>query len=205
MVGVAWLAPTLHAQAPAATGGAGPGSAASALAWSIPSLSPAKHRQSPAGPPVHLSIPAIDVSRPLLRLGVNRDRTVQVPSPAHAELPGWFRLGPTPGETGSAVILGHVDSRSGPAVFHRLRFLESGDHVVVRRAGGTVSRFTVTKVVTYPNDEFPARKVYASHGYAALNLVTCGGAYDPDTGYQANVVVYTRLADSATARTASRS
>jgi hypothetical protein len=144
-------------------------------------------------PPVRLWIPAIGVSHRLLRLGLNADGTVQVPAPRDAAYPGWFALGPVPGELGSSVILGHVDSLDGPAVFYQLRFLTHGDRVDVALRDGAVAHFAVRRVHTYPNAAFPARKVYAPQGYAALNLVTCGGSYDPQTGYQSNVVVYTRL------------
>jgi hypothetical protein len=146
----------------------------------------------PASPPVRLSIPAIDVSARITKLGVNPDRTVEVPSdPATA---GWYRYGPHPGERGSAVILGHVDSDLGPAVFYRLRHLVPGDRITVRAADGSVVRFRVTRIRTYPNAEFPAQQVYGPHGRRhGLQLVTCGGAYDSEDGYQANVVVYTTL------------
>lgn len=147
----------------------------------------------PSSAPVHLSIPAIGVSKRLLRLGLQPDRTVEVPSPADADYPGWYRLGTAPGQIGSAVILGHVDSLTGPAVFYELRSLEKGNRVDVRLADGAVAHFTVERVTTYPNREFPAREVYASSGDRALNLVTCGGTYDKGRGgYQSNVVAYTR-------------
>jgi len=143
-------------------------------------------------PPVHLRIPAIAVSARVTRLGLNPDRTVEVPSdPATT---GWYRLGPTPGEQGSAVILGHVDSMSGPAVFYRLRDLRRGDLVEVDAADGDTLRFRVTSVASYLNADFPAARVYGPHGRTrGLQLVTCGGAYDERTGYQSNLVVYTRL------------
>jgi hypothetical protein len=156
---------------------------------------PARRAPSPARsrPPVHLSIPAIGVSEPLLRLGLHADRTVEVPAPRDAAYPGWFRLGPTPGQVGSAVILGHVDSLTGPAVFYELRRLARGDRVDVRLEGGAVTHFEVREVATYRNRDFPAQKVYGSHGYPGLNLVTCGGDYEKDHGgYQANVVAFTR-------------
>ena len=159
---------------------------------------PSPSTSVPAAPvgdlsPAHLSIPSIGVSRDLLRLGLNKDRTVQVPSSRDADSPGWYRLGPSPGQIGSAVILGHVDSVRGPAVFYELRTLVAGDKVDVRLRDGAVAHFAGEGVVTYPNEKFLARKVYGSHGYPALQLVTCGGKYDPETGYEANVVVYTRL------------
>ncbi|QWZ07830.1 class F sortase [Nocardioides panacis] len=156
-------------------------------------VTPAPATTQPPAPPVRLLVPTLHVSTRLLRLGVHRDGTVEVPAPEDADRAGWFRLGPPPGQVGSAVILGHVDSLSGPAVFYELRLLVPGDRVDVRLADRAVARFRVDRVRTYPNADFPARRVYGSHGYAGLNLVTCGGAYDRETGYQANVVVYTRL------------
>lgn len=144
--------------------------------------------------PVALRIPAIDVDVSVSALGLNPDRTVQVPT--NFGEPGWFRLGPSPGQVGSAVILGHVDSHEGPAVFYLLRFLRAGDRIAVRLADGVVAHFVVSKVATYLNEQFPARRVYASHGYSALQLVTCGGEFDvPTDRYLSNVVVYTSLVE----------
>jgi Sortase domain len=168
-----------------------------------PSVTPAPSPRAvePRVPPVSLSIPAIGVSRQLLRLGLRPDKTVEVPSSRDADFPGWYRLGPSPGQVGSAVILGHVDSVRGPAVFYELRSLVPGNRVDVRLRNGTVAHFAVKRVATYPNAEFPARKVYASHGVRALNLVTCGGVYDKSNGgYQSNVVAYTRLVGATAAK-----
>ena len=141
--------------------------------------------------PVGISIPAIGVTSRLVGLGLNHDGSVEVP--ADAELAGWYRLGTRPGATGSAVILGHVDSDEGPAVFYLLRTLARGDLVDVATADGRTEGFRVQSVRTYPNGEFPAQRVYAARGSRILNLVTCGGAYDAALGgYQANVVVETR-------------
>ena len=146
--------------------------------------------------PTSLHIPAIGVATDLVGLGLNDDNTVEVPE--DADKAGWFDLGPTPGRPGSAVILGHVDSSVGPAVFSRLRHLQAGDEVEVRLADGTTAPFAVTHVVTYPNDRFPARKVYAgTPRRPTLKLVTCGGRYDAEAGgYQSNVVVYTSYQQS---------
>src|SRR5680860_653176 len=142
--------------------------------------------------PVALRIPAIDVSVSLSTLGLNPDNTVQVPT--KFQEPGWYRLGPAPGQVGSAVILGHVDDKAGPAVFYRLKSLRAGDKVEVSLASGLVVHFVVTKVATYLKAQFPARLVYASRGYSALQLVTCGGQFDTHAGsYLSNVVVYTTL------------
>jgi hypothetical protein len=142
--------------------------------------------------PVQLRIPAIKVSADVTGLGLNDDRTVEVPK--DPDEVGWYRLGPSPGRPGSAVILGHVDSVHGPAVFYRLWDLKRGDRVDVRLADATVAHFKVARVVSYANEEFPATKVYrgGAGGRPALNLVTCTGAYDKAAGgYQSNLVVYT--------------
>lgn len=148
-------------------------------------------RHGPAPIPVHLSIPAIHVSLAVTRLGLQPDNTVQVPN--NPALVGWYQYGPSPGQVGSSVILGHVDSLKGPAAFYLLSSLQPGNHVDVGRADGSVAQFEVRSVVTYPNESFPARKVYGSHGWRELNLITCGGGYDRQKGYLGNVVVSTRL------------
>jgi hypothetical protein len=125
-------------------------------------------------------------------LGTNPDGTVEVPSTA--DQAGWFRLGPFPGQVGSAVVLGHVDSKQGPGVFFSLRSLVPNDRVDVSLASGVIAEFSVTAVATYPKQAFPASEVYTSHGVSALQLVTCGGAFDQATGsYLSNVVVYSTL------------
>lgn len=142
--------------------------------------------------PVALRIPAIGVSVFVSQLGLNPDQTVEVPT--DFQVPGWFRLGPSPGQVGSAVILGHVDSQLGPAVFFNLRRLVPGDTVEVALADGVVADFAVTAVAMYPKDQFPAQQVYGSHGYPGLQLVTCGGSFDARTGhYLSNIVVSTTL------------
>jgi hypothetical protein len=152
------------------------------------SLSPVVARSTP----VALRIPAIGVSVSLSQLGLNLDGTVQVPT--DFAQPGWFRLGPSPGQLGSAVILGHVDSYRGPAVFFRLRELQAGDLVEVSLADGTVAHFVVSTVTQYLKNEFPAQQVYGSHGVSGLQLVTCGGAFDTQArSYLSNVVAYTTL------------
>lgn len=143
-------------------------------------------------PPVWLTIPGIDVDTRLSRLGLQDDGTVEVPT--NPLVAGWYHLGPPPGARGSAVILGHLDSVAGAAVFARLGELVPGDAVEVSLHDGSTASFVVRTVRTYPNAEFPARRVYGAHGRPELNLVTCGGEYDAGRGgYQANVVVNARL------------
>ncbi|MCW2692843.1 MAG: putative lipoprotein [Mycobacterium sp.] len=146
----------------------------------------------PRSVPVALHIAAIGLSVPLGRLGLNPDGTAQVPR--DYQRPGWFEPGPSPGQTGSAVLLGHVDSYQGPAVFFKLRLLAPGDVVDVTLADGGVLHFRVTAVASYAKDQFPSQQVYGSHGYSALQLVTCGGVFDARTrNYLSNVVAYSSL------------
>ena len=160
-----------------------------------PTADPAPPVLAPRAGDVHptgLRIPSIGVSTTVTDLGLQPDGTVEVPDdPAQV---GWYEPGPDPGEPGSAAVLGHVDSRTGPAVFHRLGDLRAGQRVEVVRVDRSVAVFTVRAVRTYPNADFPATRVYRSTGRRSLTLVTCGGAYDRDRGgYQANVVVFAEL------------
>ena len=152
---------------------------------------PAAAAPETAAEPVRLRIRSIGVTARVTQLGLNPDRTVEVPgNPAET---GWYHPGPAPGDAGSAVILGHVDSVEGPAVFHRLGELRAGDRVAVDTADGSTEVFRVVRLATYPNDRFPAQRVYAAPGGARrLNLVTCTGTFDAEDGYQANLVVYAR-------------
>lgn len=145
----------------------------------------------PGRVPIQISIPAIQVTAGITELGLNKDGTVEVPK--NPDKTGWYRKGPMPGEPGSAVILGHVDSKVGPAVFYRLKNLDPGDQIAVKLDSGSVAHFEVTRVAQYPIEDFPRYKVYAGKpDRPALNLVTCGGKYDREAGgYQSNVVVYT--------------
>jgi sortase (surface protein transpeptidase) len=142
--------------------------------------------------PVWLRIPAMGVSVSLSQLGLNADKSPQVPT--NYQQPGWYKLGPAPGMMGSAVILGHVDDKQGPAVFYKLGSLRAGDKVDVSLANGAVAHFAVKNVETYLKTQFPSQKVYGTHGYRALQLVTCGGDFDKATGhYLSNVVAFTTL------------
>lgn len=193
--------PGSGAPAPAPAPAPSPVRPPSAVPPSNPPPEPAVVVAAPDGPdanrfgPLTLDIPAIGVAEDsLVTLGLNADGTVEVP--ADFQQAGWFGPGPAPGEIGAAVILGHVDSRTGPAVFFRLRNLVAGDRVDVGLVDGRVARFSVTSVETYPKDRFPARRVYTSNGSSDLQLVTCGGEFDRAIGsYLSNVVVYTSLVD----------
>jgi sortase (surface protein transpeptidase) len=139
--------------------------------------------------PVALIIPAIGVRTPLTRLGRTPQGTLQVPS--STGVAGWYTGSPRPGQVGSAVIAGHIDSSQGPGVFFRLRLLRPGDLVYVRRSDGTLAVFRVYAERMYAKSRFPAEKVYGPVPDAELHLITCGGVFDQASGsYLSNVVVY---------------
>jgi len=142
--------------------------------------------------PVRIDIPKIGVSSSLIRLGRAPDGTVEVPKPS--EVAGWYAPGTRPGDPGSAVILGHVDSTRGPAVFFRLRELRRGDEVRVKRADGSWLRFVVERTEQYDKQRFPTDDVYYPTLTSGLRLVTCGGLFDDSTGhYRSNIIVFAAI------------
>jgi sortase (surface protein transpeptidase) len=146
-----------------------------------------------SAPPVRIEIPAIGVSSALVRLGLNPDGTMQVPG--DYGVAGWFTGGPAPGETGPAVIAGHVDSRSGPAIFHRLGALRPGDAINVIRADRTTARFVAENVSRFPKRAFPTQAVFGPAPDPVLRLITCGGRFDrARRSYVDNVIVSAHLA-----------
>jgi sortase (surface protein transpeptidase) len=139
--------------------------------------------------PVRLEIRAIGVNAPVARLGLNRDRTLQVPT--DFDEAGWWTGGPRPGERGPAIIAGHVDSYTGPAVFFRIRELHPGDTIVVARRDRTGARFVVLRSEEYPKSRFPTERVYGGTTRPELRLITCSGEFDRASGhYLDNTVVY---------------
>ena len=138
--------------------------------------------------PDQLIIPAIGLRTRLIRLGLTRSGTLQVPDTT--DVAGWFDDGPAPGQPGPAIIAGHIDSVSGPAVFYDLSQLRSGDRVYVRRSDGTVVVFKVTGLRMYLKSAFPTAVVYGPAPGAQLRLITCGGAFSHRRhSYLGNLVV----------------
>ncbi|WP_241564297.1 class F sortase [Nonomuraea polychroma] len=145
--------------------------------------------------PTGVYIPSIGVAAPLTELGLDASGAIQNPPLDAPNLAGWYRYGPVPGQRGAAVITGHLDTRSGPAVFARLKDVKRGDQIQVLRADRSVAVFVVDKVEHTPKTRFPAKKVYAELRYPGLRLVTCGGAFDRQAhSYQDNTIVYAHLA-----------
>jgi hypothetical protein len=150
----------------------------------------------PPSPPDRIRIPVIRVDAPLTGLGLTPSGSLDVPPAERRDLAGWYEAGTTPGETGTAIVAGHVDNADGPAVFYRLGGLKKGSRIEVDRRDGTVAVFTVDAVEMYAARDFPDEKVYGPAKRPELRVITCGGAYSPGTGYQGNVVVFAHLTGS---------
>jgi Sortase domain len=145
--------------------------------------------------PTRISIPSLGVQAKIIKVGQAADGSIAAPATDPAKATGWYRLGPTPGELGTAVIVGHVDTHSQPAVFHRLPELRKGKLIEVNREDHRVVTFTVESVEVFPKTSFPADRVFDSTDRARLVLVTCGGAWvGGDIGYSDNVIVFATLA-----------
>jgi sortase (surface protein transpeptidase) len=145
--------------------------------------------------PTHIDIPAINVSARMLSLGVNEKNELAVPPIEKADQASWYKLGPSPGELGSAVILGHVDSvKKGPAVFFNVGKLKAGDVITVARKDGSKPIFKVDSVQSFPKAEFPTELVYDQSHEPTLKLITCGGDFDKkNRNYLSNVIVFATL------------
>jgi hypothetical protein len=146
----------------------------------------------PESEPVIVSIPRIDARSTLVRLGLGKGGAMDTPDdPAVA---GWFSRGPSPGALGPAVIVGHVTWNGAPGVFYHLGTMRRGDQVSVTRKDGNTAIFTVSRVATFSQSQFPSQAVYGPINHAGLRLITCGGTYDAARHtYLDNVVVFARL------------
>jgi sortase (surface protein transpeptidase) len=139
--------------------------------------------------PMRISIPAIGASAPVDPLGLNGDGTLQVPLDFGRA--GYYTGRPPPGATGPAIIVAHVDSKSGPAVFARLRDLRPGDEVTVTRADGSDVGFVIDRLESHPKNAFPTAAVYDPTPGATLRLITCGGSFDRRAGhYRDNLIAF---------------
>jgi LPXTG-site transpeptidase (sortase) family protein len=139
--------------------------------------------------PTRLEIPALGVDAPIEPYGVNR-RSGQMDVPRNVTDVAWYKHGPAPGESGSAVLAAHVDlSDQGRGVFFGLRRLELGDTVTVSFSDGGAQEFQVIGRATYHKSDLPLESIFSSEGSPVLTLVTCGGAFSGGN-YDSNVVVY---------------
>jgi hypothetical protein len=145
--------------------------------------------------PTEIDIPRIGVSAKIMGLGVDAKGVLQTPPLEQAQLAGWYQAGPSPGEIGNAVVVGHVDSRAmGPAVFFKLGELLAGDVIEIKRKDASVAKFVVDGTASYPKSAFPTDLVYGPSDQAGLRLVTCGGEFDRAArSYLNNIIVFARL------------
>jgi Sortase domain len=168
----------------------------------LPLAGGSRARSLPAGPfpvlaesrPTGIAIPAIHLRAPVHEVGLADDGSIMAPPLERHDQAGWYDGGPTPGEYGPAIIVGHVDTRTGPSVFHDLARLRAGTKVEVTRRDGRVAVFTVESVERFDKAAVPADRVYGDFSRPALRLITCGGRWlGGSTGYADNVVVFASL------------
>lgn len=180
--------PSPRAGAPTAT--TGPTAAAGAVPRSRPRTTGEVRARTPAFG--RILIPVAGVRAPVITLGLNPDRTLQVP--ARSDQTGWWKGGAYPGQPGPAVIVGHVDSTRGPAVFFGLRRLRPGDRVSFVTAGRAPARFVVDRLESVSKGRFPSAQVYRATRGAQLRLITCTGSFDRSSGhYESNLIVFAHL------------
>ena len=151
----------------------------------------------PASNPHRLRIPTVGIDTAFEgSLGIDENQEIAVPE-SYEEV-GWYKHGPTPGELGPSVILGHVDSYSGPAVFWPLQKVSVGDVVYVDRQDGSTATFVVTELEQPNQNDFPTKRVYGDIDHAGLRLITCTGTYDRGIQrYSHNLIVYAKLVEVA--------
>lgn len=148
----------------------------------------------PRSAPKRLRIPSIAVDAPFAPLGLSPSGGLEAPPPNDNNLVGWYKDGATPGERGSSIIAGHVDTKTGPAVFMQLESLKPGSIVNITREDGVTATFKVDSVETFSKANFPSDRVYGDVQEASLRIITCGGAYDRKVrDYVDNVVVFAHL------------
>jgi sortase (surface protein transpeptidase) len=163
---------------------------------------PEAHGPVAGAVPLRVEVPSLGIAAPVAPRGLDRSGAVDPPPYAQPRTVGWYRDGARPGTRGVALFVGHVDTRSKPAVFYALSTARPGERIRVTGTDGTVTEFTVDDVRVFSRDRFDAKKVYGPHrdGRAELRLITCGGTYDHRAGaYTANVVVSAYLTGSSQA------
>ncbi|MFI7117858.1 class F sortase [Amycolatopsis sp. NPDC049868] len=144
--------------------------------------------------PTAVHIPKLGADSSLIELGLDANRRMRTPPVTTPMQAGWYEPGPAPGQTGPAVIVGHVDGATRPGIFYRLHELAPGDRVAVERADGSVVTFVVRRTIHAPKDRFPTKEVYGHTAGPELRLITCGGSFDRTArSYRDNVIVFARL------------
>ncbi|MGC9436938.1 class F sortase [Streptomyces sp. WG5] len=148
----------------------------------------------PRSKPVRLLIPEISVDAPFTDLAIGANGQLQAPPPDDTNLVGWYAKGASPGEKGTSIIAGHVDTKTSAAVFAYLGQLDEGDVFHVERADGRTASFEVDGLETFDKDDFPSERVYGDADRAEARLITCAGDYDRKAkDYTENLVVFAHL------------
>ncbi|MEV6053786.1 class F sortase [Streptomyces sp. NPDC052107] len=148
----------------------------------------------PRSTPTRLRIPKIAVDAPFTTLTIGTSGQLNPPPAGDTNLVGWYAKGASPGEKGTAIIAGHVDTKTSAAVFARLDQLKRGDHFTVERADGRDAEFVVDDQETFAKDDFPSKRVYADARRPEVRLITCAGAYDHKAkDYTDNLVIFAHL------------
>ncbi|GAA4008324.1 class F sortase [Streptomyces sp. NBC_01352] len=145
--------------------------------------------------PDRVRLPAIQVDAPVIPVGLDADGWVAAPPPEDPNLAGWFTGGVSPGEKGTAVVVGHVDNQQGPAVFYGLGALKKGNGVEIARKDGKTAVFEIYGIEVFEKNNFPGDRVYGSKGSPELRVITCGGGFSKQSGYNGNVVAFARLVE----------
>ncbi|MFC8433423.1 class F sortase [Streptomyces sp. NPDC057253] len=159
-----------------------------------PAPTAAADRHLPRSEPVRLLIPKISVDAPFTKLAIGPTGQLLPPPAADTNLVGWYADGASPGETGTSIIAGHVDTATSAAVFVRLGELRKGDVFHVERADGSRANFVVDSAETFAKDDFPSERVYGDTAQAQVRLITCAGDYDHSVkDYTDNLVVFAHL------------
>jgi hypothetical protein len=180
----------------AGCGGAapGPGEGPSLSSPTVAGAPVAATAPLPDSAPTALRIDSIDASSSLVALGLNKDRTVAVPPVSTPGQASWYKLGPSPGARGPAVILGHINGAGRQGIFARLSQVKPGDLVRVTRQDGKTAVFTVTRLRQVAKSAFPTREVYGDTADAELRLITCGGGFDAARhSYVDNIIAFATL------------
>ncbi|MGW6706181.1 class F sortase [Streptomyces sp. NPDC054956] len=189
---------------------AGPPQPAAAAAVGAVATVGSQADQAPAEPPAQppnmevlehssvqrIRIPSISVDAPVMTVGLDATGWIDAPPPQERNLAGWYLNGISPGQQGSAVIVGHVDNAQGPAVFYGLGSVQKGSRIEVARYDGRTAVFEVYGVEVFAKDAFPGARVYGDTGQPELRVITCGGGYSKARGYDGNVVVFARMVEA---------
>jgi len=144
--------------------------------------------------PVRLCIPSVHLSTSIIPIHLSEDGHLQVPK--SSEVAGLYVDGILPGENGNAIVAGHVDNYTGPAIFYPLKHLKPGSFVLLFDQNNQYLKYEVLEVQSYYTQEAPLDKIFGDTPEKQLNLITCTGKYDrKKKEHEKRLIVYTRLVE----------